>query len=89
MEFKEVEELKKKADGILKALDNETDWPTVVGQTLDLLLMQDKYLGHCIDIIVKDLASLRESYMILTDHVSKLREEYMESNSVSELVVGD
>lgn len=89
MEFKEVEHLKEKADKLLKALDNETDWPTIVGKTLDLLLMQDKYLGHCIDTIGKDLASLRESHIMLGDQVSRLQEEYMKANSVSELVVGD
>ena len=89
MEFKEVQDLRKKADELLESIDNETDWSLIVGKTLDLLLQQDKYLGNCIDIIGKDLTSLRESHMTLIDQVSRLQEQYTEANSVSELVVGD
>ena len=88
MEFKEVQDLRKKADELLKVIDDETDWTLIVGKTLDLLLLQDKYLGNCIDTIGKDVADLRESHMQLIDQVSRLQEEYMEANSVSELVVG-
>ena len=89
MEFKEVQDLRKKADELLKVIDEETDWTLIVGKTLDLLLQQDKYLGNCIDIIGKDLISLRESHLTLADQVSRLQEQYTEANSVSELVVGD
>ena len=89
MEFKEVEDLKKRADELLKVIDNETDWPIIVEKTLDLLLMQDKYLGHYIDDLQKAHIDLQKSHMALQDSHMALQEEYMKANSVSELVVGD
>ena len=89
MEFEELKELRAKADQSLECMINSLNEPTLISKSIWFLFMQVRFLGIAIDHLQESHMKLQESHMKLMDEVSKLQEQYIEDNSVSELVVGD
>ena len=89
MEFKDVGELREKADQLIKAIDNQKDDSELVSQVVELLLLQDNFLSKAIIDVQKDILSCQKHHLDLLNRMKELEEMYLNENSVSELVVGD